>query len=222
VFLLDLVKGSSISATMQYEIVVKNVEGSLRTIKIDNSNKNSFHVDHPSEPRCVSYIHYPIRIWDAKAIVEKAKIDNSMNGIATEFISSMQTIDDAPSFIAMIPSGSFGIEKVYAKRIFSKTVSNAVEFPVIEVQDLALESINDPRYNFKAIVLPDVEMINSQRLWWKCELHADVLDDEMAAMLQGLTDVIVSEMDGVGYANKGPWEKTSVEEAQDVADQWFW
>jgi hypothetical protein len=220
-FLLDLVPGSPVSATTQYEIVVKNAEGSLRVIKIDNTDKNSFYVGYPSEPRGVSYIHYPIRIWDAKASVEMAKVDNSLDSIAKEFISSMQTTGEAPSFMAMIPSGSFGIEKVYAKRIFSKVLPNGVELIVTEVQDLALESVNDPRYNFKAIVLPGEEMADTQRLWWECELRADAVDDEMAVMLQNLTDRIVSEMDGVGYVNKGPWEKTSVE-AQGVTEQWFW
>jgi hypothetical protein len=221
-FLLDLAPGSPGSAMTQYEIVVKNAEGSLRIIMIDNTDKNSFHVDYPSEPGGVSYIHYPIRIWDAKASVETAKVDNSLDSIAKEFISSMQTTGEAPSFMAMIPSGSFGIEKVYAKRIFSKVLPNGVELIVTEVQDLALESVNDPRYNFKAIVLPGEEMADTQRLWWECELRADAVDGELAVMLQNLTDRIVSEMDGVGYVNKGPWEKTSVEEAQGATEQWFW
>ena len=40
--------------------------------------------------------------------------------------------------------------------------------------------------------------------------------------LQSLTDHIVSEMDGVGYGNKGPWEKASVDEAPKPAEIPFW
>ena len=212
-FLLDMIPGSSVSATMEYEVLVKNAEGSIRIVRINQSDRCAVQVVCPDASLRTTYIHYPLRIWDAKVTVEAPGLDTSMADVATKFAASMQTTDEAPSFVAMLPPASFGIDKVYAKRSFYKTVADGVELKVVEVQELQLMSIDSDRYNVKATALSAADMINGQRLWWECGLSAQLVDDDSAATLQAVIDEMVIQMDGVGYGNKGPWEKEQVDVA---------
>lgn len=156
----------------------------------------------------------PICVQDAKVTIERPDNDNSLAKPVTQFLATMQTLGSAPSFMAMAPSSSFAIEKVFAKRIFYKAIANGVELKVTEVQDLTLESLSYPHFNFKAIALSSEQMISDQRLWWECELRSGMVDDQSAAMLQCMTDTMVGEMDGVGFSNEGPWEKKTVEQPE--------
>ena len=212
-FLLDMIPGSSVSATMEYEVLVKNAEGSIRIVRINQSDRCAVQVVCPDASLRTTYIHYPLRIWDAKVTVEAPGLDTSMADVATKFAASMQTTDEAPSFVAMLPPASFGIDKVYAKRVFYKMVADGVELKVMEVQELQLMSIDSDRYNVKATALSAADMINGQRLWWECGLSAQLVDDDSAATLQAVIDEMVTQMDGVGYGNKGPWEKEQVDVA---------
>jgi hypothetical protein len=217
-FLLDMIPGSSVRATVEYEGLVKNAEGSIRIIKINQSDRSNVQVVCPDSSPGTTYIHYPLRIWDAKVIVEALRFDTSMTEIATKFVSSMQTVDEAPSFVAMLPPASFGIDKVYAERVFSKAVADGIEMKVVEVQELQLLSIDSERYNVKATARSAADMMNGQRLWWECGLTAQIVDSDSAATLQAVIDKMVSQMDGVGYGNTGPWTKDQVEvNAQSVA-----
>ena len=207
-FLLDMIPGSSLSAKMEYEVVVKNAEGSIRVIKINQADRSGVQVVCPDTSLGTTYIHYPLRIWDAKVTIEASRFDTSMADIATKLASSMQTVDEAPSFLAMLPAG---VDKVYAKRTFCKEVPGGIELRVVEVQELQLMPIESERYNAQVTAHSAVRMVNEQRLWWECELRAQDVDIGSAATLQALVDEMVTKMDDVGYGNTGPWTKDQME-----------
>ena len=215
------VPGSPVSAKCQYELVIKNPDGSLSTIIMDHADRSDLQMVADSDVRGTIYVHYPIRIWDAKVTIERAVLDSPAQAVI-DFVSSMQTVDEPPSFLAMIPTAAFGIEKVYAKRMFSKTVQDGLELFVTEAQELALESRDDATYNVKVAAFSKERMENEQRLWWECGLRSDVVDPERARELQCVIDRMVTKMDGVGYGTKGPWTKAEVTDGQGVVEQWFW
>ena len=124
--------------------------------------------------------------------------------------------------LASVPSHSFSIEKVHAKRVFSKSISG-IDLRLTQVQELAISSVDKDEINFKASAyLPDT-MIENHAMWWECSLHADLVDVESAVQLHSLADNIVSKIDDVGYENNGPFQKEEIQQPEEsVLTVPFW
>ncbi|KAK3722229.1 hypothetical protein LTR37_002662 [Vermiconidia calcicola] len=229
-YMLALIPGSDVTAKVKYEIHVKNSEGSLRIIKFDQAARDHFEVLLADTTVGTLYIHYPIRVFDAQVTVDKPCTDENLIEAAGQFVSSMQTIEHEQAlwaWQAWIPPNSFSVEKVLAKRIFTKTsLTNAIDLQVTEVQDLVLEPVAaSARYNFRAICYPPGAMVEHQRLWWECRLRLhDATDASAVDGLADAVDEIVGKIDGVGFANEGPWKRAEIEEAAGNTTQpeWFW
>ena len=223
-FLLNLIPLPTVQATVEYKIHIKNPEGNLRVVRFDQTSTNDFVVLHSNTELGTMYLHYPVRVWDAQAIVDRPEMDEAMMALVGAFVSTMQTVEEAPSFRAMVPLDSFTVERVFAKRTLTKRDSDGIELRVTEVQDLLLESINAPRYNFKATALGKEQMMDEQRLWWECSLHTDNVEPDAGEKLQGLVDEIVCKIDVVGFENKGPWVRSEIEEVDSsvVPETPFW
>ena len=222
-YMLGLVVGNKATAKVQYEILIKNSEGSLRVVKFDQMAKHDFLVLRSDSELGTLYMHFPVRVWDAKVLINKPEVDELIMDSAGTFVSSMQTVGEAPIFQAMVPSDSFTVEKVYVKKVFTKQSADEIELHVTEVQELVMVSLTDPRYNFKAIALQVEEMIEEHRLWWECSLHVSSVDAVPAPKLQSVVDDMVSKMDDVGFKNKGPWVRGEIEEEGSIATEIrFW
>ena len=215
-YILELAKGTEITAKVEYKIQLKTAEGNLRVVRFDQEAMNDFVILSGDNDLGTLYMHYPMHVWDAQVTIIKPATDVSIRDSVADFMFSMQTTENAPSFFAAIPQSSFTVVKVYAKRIFSKKISEGVKLQVTEVRDLSLDSVNSPNHNFKATTLPDEMMVEQQCLWWECDLHSKTTDCASAGALQGISDYLVSQMDGVGFSNKGPWEKAQVKEVPET------
>ena len=223
--LLSLVDGDEVRGRVEYEIHIKNPEGGLRIVRFEQSDRRSVQVLVPDTSLGAIYMHYPVRVWDAHAVINERYVDTDMEGAVGTFLSTMQTIDNAPSFQAMISFDSMSIETVYVKRIFSKTNAEGIELEITEVQDLERHSLKSVRYNFKAVTYPRETMIQQQRLWWECRIRVQPPDSLPADEIQSLVDDMMSKTDGVGFENMGPWVKNKekkLNEASEMPETPFW
>ncbi|KAK5126968.1 hypothetical protein LTR85_008326 [Meristemomyces frigidus] len=163
--------------------------------------------------RC--YLHHPTRVWDA-IVTAKCDDEPQESGHLDSFLLSLRTIDSSPSFTAIVPPNStFTVEKVLAKREYSRTMSDGGSLIVTEVQELSLSSLNAPEANLQASSLPRHDMIAESRLWWEARVEVD----DMAALPKAIE--LVTQMDGVGFDNRGPWVRRE-EEQESVAEVPFW
>ena len=222
-FLLDLLPGQSLQPRVEYEVTVKLLQGDTRVIKFDQMDPGSFAVYAPEEVAATLYMHYPIRVHDGRSRVIRSELVVDVDAaILKTFISSIKSIDGAPSFSAAVPNTSFSVERVHVKRIFAKQIVEGVQLKVEETQDLKLDPIaGEKDFNLKATAGSKAWMVDNNRLWYECSLHLAPLGGVQGDVLQSLIDKMVAEMDGVGYYNQGPYLKTEIEkEPKKVVKFW--
>lgn len=88
-FMLDLIPGSPVTTMTKYEIVTKNAEGSLATIKFDTSNRYYFQVTRSEELLGTMFLHYPIHIWVSKLMGRRVRLSSQLNVISHELGHSL-------------------------------------------------------------------------------------------------------------------------------------
>lgn len=219
-FLLNLVESDDIRADVEYEIRLKTSNGEPRLLQFQQSAVKDFLVLQPDNALAELYMHYPMRIWDAKCTILKPEVDLELMEVVSVFVSSIQTENEQPPFfLASLQSHSFSIEKVYAKRIFRKAL-NEIDSRVTEVRELSLSAVDLDEFNFRATAGPAELMIENQKLWYECSLHTTSVDMESAVKLHSMADDIVSRMDCVGCGNQGPLVKVEPRE-ESAPLQWF-
>ena len=224
-YLLELANDVGVEIGTHYEIHLKKSDGGQSVLTFDESDKTSFIVMKGDNKLGRLFLHYPMRVWDAQVTIDQPEIDDMSTTDACEFVFSIHSTGVPPSFLARVPQTSFSIERVYVKRTFTRQLYIGIEIQVTEYWELMLESVNLPNYNFKAVALPDEEMIEKQRLWFEFSVRAETADSASAARLQGVVDDVVTKIDGVGFGNKGPWEKAKVEALPEWSvgpTEWFW
>lgn len=225
-YMLDMMPSNQLpSVEIEYQILVKDSEGRQRTLKFNQipAEATPDGKVHAKDNLIVEsanllgtlYLHYPVHIWDARVTINRPDVDETMMEAAQEFVASMQTTGEPPSFAAMVPLNAFNVDKVHVLRKFSRTDTDGIELRVSEVQDLILEPLNDGRYNLKAIAASREEMVDSQRIWWECGLHTSNMEVKNVDRLENLAEDVVSRVDGVGFANKGPWVHNEAEEPEE-------
>lgn len=222
-FMFDLLPFEKLPPHVEYEMTVRLLQGETRTIKFDQHDPASFAIFCPEQVAVALFMHYPIRVHDARSRVIKHELalDVDSEKVAT-FVSSISSLDDAPSFIAFVPTQAFNVEQVHVKSVFAKQVVPGVQLKVEEVQDLRLDPVaNDRNYNFKATSAGRENMVDNHRLWYGCSLHLTPLGGVQGGVLQRLVDQMVAAIDGVGFHNKGPYVKTEIEEEPEVQVK-FW
>ena len=215
-----------------YEIIVRDVGGTLFTISIPNSNKIGYKIALKDKIKAEAYAHYAIHVWDARfLLVERDPnqsesshqlLNEDARNCLDEFISSIDTDGAPPSFQAKLATEHFTTLKARTKRNFSHIIDD-ITFCVSEVQDLFLEPIIDhPQFNLHAEALPRDEMIGHHRLWWEVSLETRVLS--RAVELESRVDEMIRSMDGIGYHNLGPWERNTghMDEKKVVVEEPFW
>ncbi|EMC93124.1 hypothetical protein BAUCODRAFT_150496 [Baudoinia panamericana UAMH 10762] len=194
---------SPLEAHASYEFHVRGVDGHMH-IKRCGAEKCLL-------PACddqvygTAFVHYPFRVWDARYEVRALENDNNVDPAFQQFVKSITTTEEAPSFYAGVPQHRFSVEKALAKRDYIRVTHERAKVIVTEVQDLILQSMDHPVANLQATCPSRQEMMDEHRLWW--EVKVEYADCRDAGFLQRLVDSLVTQMDGVGYANKGPWER---------------
>ncbi|KAF2481412.1 hypothetical protein BDY17DRAFT_301302 [Neohortaea acidophila] len=211
-FMLNLFGAGEARATVTYEIEIKNAEGAQRTITFDQTDLQNFLVSHTNNPLGIAYIHHPLRVWDAKVSIERPEVDVELMQTVRGFVASIQTNGIAPSFQALVPAGSFSVENVYAKRHFRKSIAKGIEVDVTEVQQLDVASTTMSPFNLQASVQPRATMIEGQRLWWEAGMYAQTADISTADRIHSCAATCISQIDGVGLNNSGPFRWAEIEE----------
>ncbi|KAK4545745.1 hypothetical protein LTR36_002699 [Oleoguttula mirabilis] len=165
--------------------------------------------------RC--YLHYPVIMWDAMVVQKSGEPLEMPEGIDS-FLASLRTIGHSPSFTAIVPPSSpFAVEKVLAKREYSRSMAGGGCLVVTEVQELELSSLNAPQANMQASALPRDEMVAGHKLWWEARIE---LQDVTA--LSNAIDM-VARMDGIGFENRGPWVRREADGRENVVpENPFW
>jgi len=210
---LDLMSGPLDGMTF-YTFFLRDQDGRLHEVDVPIAA-----LDCPQVKRSVElaelYVHYPIRVWDARvsvsttsddarALIDGSLADDSLDMEAVEqFLATLRTVDAAPAFKINVPSNSFTVERVLAKREYTRTTTLG-RLVVTEVQELILESIDVPNANLQALCHPREAMIDAHSLWWEARVHIDDTSLVDAATVQNVLDCLVTQMDGVGYGSRGP------------------
>ncbi|KAK4507228.1 hypothetical protein PRZ48_000963 [Zasmidium cellare] len=215
-YMLELVGGNTDVSTA-YEIWTQDASGTQLIITVPSHDKMDYKVKLQDASLAEAYAHYPMHVWDSMfALMKPGKehISSSDEAIK-EFITSMQTDDDGTSFNAIERVGLLTIQRVLAKRIYTKKAKGGTLLQVTQVQDMGIESLNDKLYNFKAEALSYLEMAEIHRLWWEMRWEAPNLDK--AGLLEMQVDEMVKAMDVVGLENIGPYHYAEPEDEEVLA-----
>ncbi|KAI7474867.1 hypothetical protein KC357_g5103 [Hortaea werneckii] len=211
--LLNLLDSPS-STRVLYEFHARDSSGKVHSIEVEFSKDGSMKAQSFSEVKAEIYMHFPIRVWDAMASLQEMPTDTDF---FDAFLASLSTLNEPPSFTALVPSNQFSIEKVFAKREFARPLSknSSGRLIITEVQDLFVTSLNAPSANLQAMCLSSQEMTARQRLWW--EAHFEGLSD--GAEIFDAVNGIITHMDGVGFNSRGPWTATPQEQDEEVSKE---
>lgn len=206
IYIMGLVEGPLVGMSV-YEFHLRTPDGVSRSVAITS---DATEILGRGNELGRAYMHFPTRVWDAIVMLKDDQRTEPVDGFA-DFLSSLHSNDMPPSFTAKIPSNRFAVEKVHATREYIRMpVGKDGRLVVTEVQELLLQSLNAPHANLEATCLSREEMIAQQRLWFEARLE-NIQD---VAMLQTTVGDLVSQMDGVGFRNKGPWELREQEPAR--------
>ncbi|CAK4032035.1 Hypothetical predicted protein [Lecanosticta acicola] len=208
-----------------YEIFVRATTGSMLKITIPSGGKSNFYVESHDKVVQEAFAHYPMHVWDLRFRVVEAGGECESPPALKDLVQSLQTDEDAPSFLGMIRSELFTVEKVLTKRVFAQKLERGVGFRLTQVQNLFLESLDDQYHNFRAFALSEKSMLDNQRVFWEACWETGNL--RSAELLQAKAGEMMGVMDSVGLENQGPLIPTPTAEAdeeedEDDPDDWFW
>ncbi|KAF2173204.1 hypothetical protein M409DRAFT_17149 [Zasmidium cellare ATCC 36951] len=222
--IINLIGGNT-EATTVYEIWVHDGSGTQLMINVPSQQKMDYTVKLQDQVLAEAYAHFPMHVWDAMFALVKPGADHisPSDDAIKEFVSSMQTEDGGPSFKALERVGLLTVQRVLAKRIFTKKAKGGTVLHVTQVQDMGIESLNEKLYNFQAMTLSHIEMVDLHRLWW--EARWEVSDLDKAGVLEKEVDEMVRGIDAVGLEDIGPYhygEPESDDETAAVPVVPFW
>ncbi|KAI7211349.1 hypothetical protein KC333_g7734 [Hortaea werneckii] len=216
-YLLNLVD-SPLSTKVLYEFHARDSSGQVHRVEVEVSQDGSMKAQSLSEVTAEIYMHFPIRVWDAMVSLQDVPTDADF---FEAFLASLSTFNEPPSFTASVPSNQFSIERVFAKRVFARSLgqNSTARLVITQVQDLFVSSLNSPNANLQVTCLCPEEMIAHQRVWW--EVHFEGLSNgaEICDAVQG----VITLMDGVGFNSRGPWTAAPQELDEEVPrEPSFW
>lgn len=213
-FMYGLLPGEDLQPRVEYEITIRLLQGETRVIKFDQKKPDDFAVFCPEGVAVTLYMHYPVRVHDGRSrLVNTEPALNVDSEKVALFISSFHSVNEAPSFMALVPTQLFSVDRVHIKKIFAKQIVPGVQLELEEVQDLKLDPVdNDKNFNLKATAASIPFMVDNHRLWYECSLYLAPLGSVQGSVLQALVNQMVAEIDGVGFHNKGPYYRTEVEQ----------
>ncbi|KAI6899365.1 hypothetical protein KC318_g9197 [Hortaea werneckii] len=216
-YLLNLVD-SPLSTKVLYEFHARESSGQVHRVEVEVSQDGSMKAQSLSEVTAETYMHFPIRAWDAMVSLQDVPMDADF---FKAFLASLSTLNEPPSFTALVPSNQFSIERVFAKREFARSLSEGSKGSLVitEVQDLFVSSLNAPNANLQAMCLSPEEMIAHQRVWWEAHFEGLSNGAEICDAVQG----VVTLMDCVGFNSRGPWTAAPQEPDEEVPrEPSFW
>ncbi|EME48586.1 hypothetical protein DOTSEDRAFT_49032 [Dothistroma septosporum NZE10] len=193
-----------VAAGAEYHIVIRDDTGSFLTIIVPSDDKENYTIESQAQVLTEVCAHFPTRVWDARytLLQPASEVDTPASKAVKEFVASIQTTDNAPSFMAMISNTALTVERVHIKKIFSQT-TDEISMKVVQVQDLIIGRIDLKHHNFEAIAQSEERMTEEQRLWWEVSLETVQLG--MAEELQSRVNEVICSMDHIGVENQGPW-----------------
>lgn len=216
-FMLNFIKDGEQEVSTVYEFSIQDVYGFSFRVTTSSDVKKIIEVTSDETVVGTAHIHCPLRVWDARATFTTA---GHFEGFA-DFLSTLHTVGEPPAFKAKVPTSLFTVDKIYARRQYARpNCGTAGRLVVTEVQELALERLNEVYANLMAsISLRDV-MIKEQRLWWEAKIVCD--DIEQATGIYALAESFVTRIDGVGSGNRGPWTRREPSEPEPEPLIPFW
>ncbi|GAB1726733.1 hypothetical protein NU195Hw_g6338t1 [Hortaea werneckii] len=216
-YLLSL-SDSPLSTKVLYEFHARDSSGLVHRVEVKVSQDGSMEAQSLREATTEIYMHFPIRVWDAMVSLQEVPMNTDF---LDAFLASLSTLNEPPSFTALVPSNQFSIERVFAKRKFTRPLSEDSNGRLVltEVQDLFVSSLNAPNANLQATCLSPEEMTARQRLWW--EAHFEGLSD--GAEICDAVNGVITLMDGVGFNSRGPWTAAPQEQDEELnKEPSFW
>ncbi|KAI6899406.1 hypothetical protein KC318_g7999 [Hortaea werneckii] len=216
-YLLNLVD-SPLSIKVLYEFHARDSSGQVHRVEVEVLQDGSMKAQSLSEVTAEIYVHFPIRVWDAMVSLREAPTDAHF---FEAFLASLSTFNEPPSFTAIVPSNQFSIERVFAKRVFARSLgeNSTARLVITQVQDLFVSSLNSPNANLQVTCLCPEEMIAHQRVWW--EAHFESLSN--GAEICDAVNGVITLMDGVGFNSRGPWTAAPQEVDEEVPrEPSFW
>ncbi|GAB1741363.1 hypothetical protein NU219Hw_g6599t1 [Hortaea werneckii] len=208
---------SPLSTKVLYEFHARDSSGKVHRVEVEVSQGGSMKAQCLSEVTTEIYMHFPVRVWDAVVSLQEAPTDTDFFGA---FLASLSTLNEPPSFTANVPSNQFSIERVFAKREITRSLSESskAKLVITQVQDLFVSSLNGPNANLQATCLSSQEMIAHQRVWWEAHFEGLSNGAEIFDAVQG----VITLMDGVGFNSRGPWTAAPQELDEEVPQEPFW
>ncbi|KAI7163644.1 hypothetical protein KC349_g1170 [Hortaea werneckii] len=201
-----------------YEFHARDSSGHVHRLEVEVSQDGSMKAQSLNEVTAEIYMHFPIRVWDAMVSLQDVPTDADF---FEAFLASLSTLNEPPSFTAIVPSNQFSIERVFAKREFARSLgeNSTARLVITQVQDLFVSSLNSPNANLQATCLSPEEMIAHQRVWW--EAHFEGLSN--GAEICDAVNGVLTLMDGVGFNSRGPWTAAPQEVDEEVhREPSFW
>ncbi|KXL51414.1 hypothetical protein M433DRAFT_150719 [Acidomyces richmondensis BFW] len=200
-----------------YEFSIQDIHRLQSRVTISSDAKKIIAVKNEETVLGIAHIHFPLRVWDARATFSKS----GQLEVFGDFLPSLRTDGEPPAFTANVHTSLFEIEKAYAQRQYTRPIrGTSAKLVVTEVQELALEPLNEAYANLRASLSSRDTMIEEQRLWWEAKIVCE--DIAQAEGIYELVERFVTQIDSVGLENRGPKIRREPSEPKPKAEVPFW
>ncbi|GAB7364978.1 hypothetical protein MBLNU230_g5761t1 [Neophaeotheca triangularis] len=213
----------SIKAQELYEVHVLTNLGNHIIYNIDMTNDR---IIKPAASTSELYIHYPVRVWDARISVQQEQEQNT--DTMRKFYVSLKPDSDARkeglTTFSTLRQDDLTIGEVFHKRTYTLTILPGLELKVTECRKLLAHATDFAPGTVRFVDEEEGTMVMAQRRWWEASVSTTVGEAEKLDGAEGLLQHLLNGMDGVGWYNYGPRGVKAVrkEAASSVQTNRFW
>jgi hypothetical protein len=189
-----------------YEIEIVAPGGHTWTLEFDQNYPKDVHITLAGPHQQSVYVHYPLRVWDARVRLvsptDGPEPDSILKRNILAFLDTFDTAMDArgeqrPGFEAMIPNSAFRVASALAKRVLTRRTLASGTWKVTQVWDLHVQA----QYQSVMALAKAANIMEQEgRLWWEAALHCD--DGKGLGELEELAtsmNQIMELLDPVGF-----------------------
>ena len=164
------------------------------------------------------YVHYPLRVWDARARILPAAGQEPENGLKSNIMTFLNTLntpkasdDERAFFEATIPDATFRVASVTAKRVLTTKLRSGTW----KVTQACALHVTSNCGSVKAYAKLGEIMEQEGRIWWEAALQYDGREEFGTTMNE-----IMERLDDVGFEPEPESKKSGKAKVSDYVAFW--
>ena len=201
-----------------YEITIVAPGGCEWMLVFDQESPEDVQITLADVEQQSVYVHYPLRVWDARARILPAAGQEPENGLKSKIMTFLNTLntpkasdDERHFFEATIPDAAFRVANVTAKRVLTTKLRSGTW----KVTQACALHVTSNHGSVTAYAKFGEIMEEEGRIWWEAALQYDGHEEFGATMNE-----ILERLDDVGFEPEPESRKSGKAKVSDYVAFW--